>query len=332
MKQNEFIELVKHPLNAGVSDLEKLQELKKQFPFFQSAHILLTLVSKKYNTSVYQQTLKQTAIAIPNRAWLHNLLNSSDSSVIVNIQETKEVPVEVNTVSKIVVDEKVEDTKVSELDHLKAIELNTENQKTKEEVLNELVEKEIQKDIITAFVEKEVLKTPDWYKKETAKQEEVEENKKEEKAEQKQEFKAGSFTDWLQALKKSDRTEPAKFEKKEKPVKEEKKEVKIEEKKEDEGKIIEKKAQQQAIIDKIIEVNPTTIRLDPNQRFFAADTKAKESLIENEDLVTETLAKIYALQGNISKAVRAYEILSLKFPQKSAYFATLIQNLKKQNQ
>ena len=94
----------------------------------------------------------------------------------------------------------------------------------------------------------------------------------------------------------------------------------------------EKKAKQQAIIDKIIEVNPSTIRLDPNQRFFAADVKAKESLIENEDLVTETLAKIYALQGNISKAVRAYEILSLKFPQKSAYFATLIQNLKKQNQ
>ena len=85
------------------------------------------------------------------------------------------------------------------------------------------------------------------------------------------------------------------------------------------------------IIDKIIEVNPSTIRLDPNQRFYTADTKAKESLIENEELVTETLAKIYALQGNISKAVRAYEILSLKFPQKSAYFATLIQNLKKQS-
>ena len=85
---------------------------------------------------------------------------------------------------------------------------------------------------------------------------------------------------------------------------------------------------QKAIIDKIIEVTPTNIRLDPNQRFFAADSKAKESLIESEDLVTETLAKIYALQGNISKAIRAYEILSLKFPQKSAYFATLIQNLK----
>ncbi|HRD39805.1 MAG TPA: hypothetical protein PLC65_14345, partial [Bacteroidia bacterium] len=142
----------------------------------------------------------------------------------------------------------------------------------------------------------------------------------------------GSFSDWLQALKKADRVE-------EKPVtKDKNEEEKVEKKLKTEVKPIaekdkiEKKAKQQSIIDKIIEVNPSTIRLDPNQRFFAADTKAKESLIENEELVTETLAKIYALQGNISKAVRAYEILSLKFPQKSAYFATLIQNLKKQNQ
>jgi hypothetical protein len=70
------------------------------------------------------------------------------------------------------------------------------------------------------------------------------------------------------------------------------------------------------------------IRQKEEQKFFKSDFKAKESLVENEHLVTETLAKIYALQGNISKAVRAYEILSLKYPQKSAYFASLIQKLK----
>ena len=77
-----------------------------------------------------------------------------------------------------------------------------------------------------------------------------------------------------------------------------------------------------------IEKSPGLIRQKEDQKFFAPDIKAKESLIENEHLVTETLARIYALQGNINKAIRAYEILSLKFPQKSAYFATLIQKLK----
>ena len=55
---------------------------------------------------------------------------------------------------------------------------------------------------------------------------------------------------------------------------------------------------------------------------------AKMSLAENEDFVTETLAKIYAQQGNIKKAISAYEKLSLKIPEKSNYFARLIQELK----
>lgn len=327
MKQNEFINLLSNPANAGSNDLASLQELKKQFPFFHSAHMLLTLVSRKYDSGLYQQTLKQTAISIPNRARLHSLLNEFVKAPTVEIKDQVK-----NEIIQPIDETKTEaKEKVSEIDHLKAIELSAE---AKEEALNKLVEKEIQKDIITAFVEKEVLKTPDWYKKQETTHDkepitELTETKKEEEAPQ---ISSGSFSDWLQALKKADRVE-------EKPVTKGKNEdEKVEKKLKTEVKPIaekdkiEKKAKQQSIIDKIIEVNPSTIRLDPNQRFFAADTKAKESLIENEELVTETLAKIYALQGNISKAVRAYEILSLKFPQKSAYFATLIQNLKKQNQ
>lgn len=327
MKQNEFINLLSNPANAGSNDLASLQELKKQFPFFHSAHLLLTLVSRKYDSGLYQQTLKQTAISIPNRARLHTLLNEFVKAPTTEI--TSQVK---NETIQSIEETKIEaKEKVSEIDHLKAIELSAE---AKEEALNKLVEKEIQKDIVTAFVEKEVLKTPDWYKKQEATHDkepitELTESKKEEETPQ---ISSRSFTDWLQALKKADRVEV-------KPVAQDKnadekveKKLKTEVKPIAETEKIEKKLKQQSIIDKIIEVNPSTIRLDPNQRFFAADTKAKESLIENEELVTETLAKIYALQGNISKAVRAYEILSLKFPQKSAYFATLIQNLKKQNQ
>ena len=78
----------------------------------------------------------------------------------------------------------------------------------------------------------------------------------------------------------------------------------------------------------LLKKNPGLIRQKEEPKFFAPDTKAKESLLENEHLVTETLARIYALQGSVNKAIRAYEILSLKYPQKSAYFASLIQKLK----
>ncbi|GAB4447222.1 MAG: hypothetical protein OHK0036_01250 [Bacteroidia bacterium] len=89
----------------------------------------------------------------------------------------------------------------------------------------------------------------------------------------------------------------------------------------------EKIKQQQEIIDKILS-NPPKSTKPIDTKFYSAENKAKESLLETEDLVTETLAQIYASQGNIHKAIRAYEILSLKFPQKNTYFAAKIQELK----
>lgn len=44
--------------------------------------------------------------------------------------------------------------------------------------------------------------------------------------------------------------------------------------------------------------------------------------------ITETIAKLLENQGKIKQAIGIYEQLSLKFPQKSAYFAAHIQKLK----
>jgi hypothetical protein len=55
---------------------------------------------------------------------------------------------------------------------------------------------------------------------------------------------------------------------------------------------------------------------------------ADKSLEENDELLTETLARIYEEQGLYNKAIRVYAKLSLKFPKKSVYFASLIKDLK----
>ena len=64
------------------------------------------------------------------------------------------------------------------------------------------------------------------------------------------------------------------------------------------------------------------------QRFFNASENAKKSIVENNDIITETLAKVYAKQEHFEKAILAYQKLSLKYPQKSSYFADQIKVLK----
>ena len=51
--------------------------------------------------------------------------------------------------------------------------------------------------------------------------------------------------------------------------------------------------------------------------------------ITKEDYMTETLAKVYAKQKKYKDAIKAYKILSLKYPEKISLFANQIKDLKK---
>jgi tetratricopeptide (TPR) repeat protein len=48
-----------------------------------------------------------------------------------------------------------------------------------------------------------------------------------------------------------------------------------------------------------------------------------------EEMITETLAKVYQRQGLYFEAMKSYEKLILKFPEKNSYFAEQIENIKK---
>jgi len=57
--------------------------------------------------------------------------------------------------------------------------------------------------------------------------------------------------------------------------------------------------------------------------------RAEAYLQSHEELMTETLARVYAQQKNYQKAIQAYKILILKYPEKSGFFADQIQELKR---
>ncbi len=83
------------------------------------------------------------------------------------------------------------------------------------------------------------------------------------------------------------------------------------------------------ILDKFIRENPSISR--PKSTFYSPVNMAKQSVAENEEFVTETLANIYYKQGHHKKAIRTYEKLCLIYPHKMAYFAALIQKIKTEN-
>lgn len=59
------------------------------------------------------------------------------------------------------------------------------------------------------------------------------------------------------------------------------------------------------------------------------ENKAKRSSEDQDEIVTETLAHVYADQMLYHKAIRVYQKLMLKFPEKSIYFAGQIDELQK---
>jgi hypothetical protein len=82
-----------------------------------------------------------------------------------------------------------------------------------------------------------------------------------------------------------------------------------------------------ALIDRFVEQQPRIGKLREVEA--PVEEWAKASVMEDPTLVTETMARIFAQQGQIGKARKAYRHLALTYPAKSTYFAA---QLKKLNQ
>lgn len=83
-----------------------------------------------------------------------------------------------------------------------------------------------------------------------------------------------------------------------------------------------------AIIDAFLQKENPRIGT-PREVGESVEKWASQGLLEDESIVTETMAKLYAQQGQMKRARKAFKLLALKYPDKSVYFAAQLKKLSK---
>ncbi|QTE21916.1 hypothetical protein [Polaribacter cellanae] len=91
----------------------------------------------------------------------------------------------------------------------------------------------------------------------------------------------------------------------------------------EEKSTIKKLPKKEELIDKFIQNNPKIEPLPKDKKFAVPITKNEQDAA----LMTETLAKVYLEQKKYNNAIQAYRILSLKYPEKSGFFADQIKRV-----
>ena len=86
---------------------------------------------------------------------------------------------------------------------------------------------------------------------------------------------------------------------------------------------VQEKLLKNNLIDTFIQNNPKITPLEKGRNFTTPIPKNKQ----DDALMTETLASVYLAQKKYENAIQAYRILSLKYPEKSGFFADEIKRI-----
>lgn len=325
MSPAKFKEYIDNPVNLTKADEADLKELLQEFPYFNAGQVMLSKIYKNEENFRFERQLKLAAMYAGDRTKLFDYLNTAPEvkpeEIII---ETKPEPVKVEVKEEVkevrkaeVIEEEVVEKKVMEETPkpLTRFTLATDEEVTQaEEEISEPVnvntslhikpDIEVAEEPIAEVIKEEIVK-------EEEPKEEVEEivTEPEAIAETEQEHKPVSFYDWL-ALK-GDREE---------------KQKEVEQKAEVEP---EKKVDINSIIGKFLTEQPTISR--PKAEFYSPNDMAKRSEEDNNNIVSESLAKLYVKQHLYTKAIAVYEKLCLLIPEKSETFAHQIKTIKQQH-
>ena len=69
-------------------------------------------------------------------------------------------------------------------------------------------------------------------------------------------------------------------------------------------------------------------KIIPDKNLINNEDLSEQSWVNSNELMTETLAKVFIKQKKYVKALEAYQILGLKYPEKNSFFADRIKEIK----
>ncbi len=300
MDKATFIHFLKEPELMDKESVNGLTDLVAQFPYCGIAQTLLAMNMLKENHIVYDNQLKLAASIVPDR----NLLRLHIRKIGL-LKEVSDLP-----------DEYTKKAKAQQ----KPQEPKKEEQKPEVEptapVAPEPAIVEPQAEMPVESAEQETVKAAEQIVVETVEEQSEPVNLPEQPEQPEAEEE---YTDEENNKRRS-------LEELKRIVAERIREIEAEKKEAKVSKPGQPKSKKE-IIETFIAENPSISR--PKPEFYNPVTYAANSVVDQENIVSETLAKIYFNQGHFEKAISIYEKLSLKYPEKSAYFAALIEEAKK---
>lgn len=291
MNKETFTSLLKYPESISQKNLLGLSEIVEKYPFFQTARALYLKSLKKSNSLLYNDALKLTAAYTADRNILFEYITSDFFT-----------------------QNEISDTIQKQEDSYLKLEVTSED-------ISEQVSKEIDQQLKTELKKAEDILNPDlFYRREKSVEKLTKDNNDKISASKNEITKSDleknkpldftkedsySFSEWLKLTTA-------------KPII-----------REETKNLSNSKKPNSDLINKFIQKNP---KLKPSKSIEKYENKedlANQITYSSEALMTETLAKVYLQQNNYQKALKAYKILSLKYPEKSGFFADQIRAINK---
>ena len=295
MNTKTFTYLLANPQTISAEQRDELTIVLDKYPYFQSARALQLKGLKNDNSFLYNDALKITAAYTSDRDILFEYITSSSfiqNEISEVIQQHDDSVIEMDVISEDISEQvsiEIDNQIKAELKKAEAI-LNPDLFKRKVDSVKKIVEETQQPEEILG-----IDKPLDFTNEDSH-----------------------SFSEWLKLT-----TATPIVRDNNKVDKSGKEEIQTNIKQQGKHKEKEHKFQ---LIEKFIQGKP---KLHPKNTISENINLAASFTQTPDSLMTETLAKVYLQQKNYQKALQAYKILILKYPQKSGFFADQIRVIKK---